>query len=175
MSPSVFLCAPCSSLSLAPPWPLHSFSIFCFLFFIYVFLSRLLFPLYFSLPPLHALPHPLALTPIPSPTPTPARASLRANPAASPAEEGSGSSSGASTSGQGDYHELVYGARVEVFNNGSLVFRNVQKSTEGQYLCQAHNGIGAGLSKVVYLTVNGESEGAPGVRRRRSRSRTGTP
>ncbi|ROT63266.1 Down syndrome cell adhesion molecule-like protein [Penaeus vannamei] len=54
----------------------------------------------------------------------------------------------------GDYHELVYGARVEVFNNGSLVFRNVQKSTEGQYLCQAHNGIGAGLSKVVYLTVN---------------------
>ncbi|XP_069971593.1 cell adhesion molecule Dscam1 [Penaeus vannamei] len=69
-------------------------------------------------------------------------------------EEGSGSSSGASTSGQGDYHELVYGARVEVFNNGSLVFRNVQKSTEGQYLCQAHNGIGAGLSKVVYLTVN---------------------
>lgn len=53
----------------------------------------------------------------------------------------------------------MYGARVEVFNNGSLVFRNVQKSTEGQYLCQAHNGIGAGLSKVVYLTVNGESEG----------------
>ncbi|XP_066972085.1 cell adhesion molecule Dscam1 [Macrobrachium rosenbergii] len=56
--------------------------------------------------------------------------------------------------GQGDYQEIVYGPRVEVFNNGSLVFRNVHKSMEGKYLCQARNGIGAGLSKVVYLTVN---------------------
>ncbi|XP_042239240.1 Down syndrome cell adhesion molecule-like protein Dscam2 isoform X3 [Homarus americanus] len=69
---------------------------------------------------------------------------------------GSGSSVGGSggSSGQGDYQELVYGAHVEVFNNGSVVFRNVQKAMEGKYLCQARNGIGAGLSKVVYLTVN---------------------
>lgn len=56
---------------------------------------------------------------------------------------------------QGEYQELVYGTHVEVLGNGSVVLRRVQKSMEGMYLCQAHNGIGAGLSKVVYLTVNG--------------------
>lgn len=67
-----------------------------------------------------------------------------------------GSSGGRGGQRQGGYQELRYGAHVEVFSNGSVVFRNVQKSMEGKYLCQARNGISAGLSKVVYLTVNGE-------------------
>ncbi|XP_050698368.1 cell adhesion molecule Dscam2-like isoform X2 [Eriocheir sinensis] len=65
-----------------------------------------------------------------------------------------GSSGGSGGRRQGGYQELRYGAHVEVFSNGSVVFRNVQKSMEGKYLCQARNGISAGLSKVVYLTVN---------------------
>ncbi|XP_058789231.1 cell adhesion molecule Dscam2-like isoform X3 [Phymastichus coffea] len=41
-----------------------------------------------------------------------------------------------------------------IHSNGSLVFARVQEDHEGFYLCEAVNGIGAGLSKVVYLTVN---------------------
>ncbi|XP_023317526.1 Down syndrome cell adhesion molecule-like protein Dscam2 [Trichogramma pretiosum] len=42
----------------------------------------------------------------------------------------------------------------KIHSNGSLVFARVQENHEGFYLCEAVNGIGAGLSKVVYLTVN---------------------
>ncbi|XP_025160716.1 Down syndrome cell adhesion molecule-like protein Dscam2 isoform X1 [Harpegnathos saltator] len=49
-------------------------------------------------------------------------------------------------------HEHVQDLRIH--SNGSLVFGRVQEDHEGFYLCEAVNGIGAGLSKVVYLTVN---------------------
>ncbi|XP_015600048.1 Down syndrome cell adhesion molecule-like protein Dscam2 isoform X2 [Cephus cinctus] len=57
----------------------------------------------------------------------------------------------------GDYrdiasHEHAHDLRIHA--NGSLVFGRVQENHEGFYLCEAVNGIGAGLSKVVYLTVN---------------------
>lgn len=39
--------------------------------------------------------------------------------------------------------------------NGTLVLSHVTKEAEGRYLCEATNGIGAGQSKVVRLTVNG--------------------
>ncbi|RWS11782.1 Down syndrome cell adhesion molecule-like protein Dscam2, partial [Dinothrombium tinctorium] len=43
---------------------------------------------------------------------------------------------------------------LRVFENGSLAIHNTQKSDAGYYLCQANNGIGAGLSKVLKLTVH---------------------
>ncbi|XP_048512285.1 Down syndrome cell adhesion molecule-like protein Dscam2 isoform X3 [Athalia rosae] len=49
-------------------------------------------------------------------------------------------------------HEHTQDLRIHL--NGSLVFGTVQENHEGFYLCEAMNGIGAGLSKVVYLTVN---------------------
>jgi hypothetical protein len=39
--------------------------------------------------------------------------------------------------------------------NGSLLIHSATEKDEGYYLCEAHNGIGAGLSAVVFLLVNG--------------------
>jgi hypothetical protein len=39
--------------------------------------------------------------------------------------------------------------------NGSLVIKSAGSEDEGYYLCRATNGIGANLSKVVFLAVNG--------------------
>ncbi|GLG97350.1 Down syndrome cell adhesion molecule-like protein Dscam2, partial [Gryllus bimaculatus] len=38
--------------------------------------------------------------------------------------------------------------------NGSLFFETVTQDDEGQYVCEARNGIGVGLSAVLYLTIN---------------------
>ncbi|GLH14154.1 Down syndrome cell adhesion molecule-like protein Dscam2 [Gryllus bimaculatus] len=38
--------------------------------------------------------------------------------------------------------------------NGTLFLKNVTKDDEGRYICEATNGIGVGLSAVLYLTVN---------------------
>ncbi|EFN70076.1 Down syndrome cell adhesion molecule, partial [Camponotus floridanus] len=57
----------------------------------------------------------------------------------------------------GDYHDITsheHKQDLSIHSNGSLVFGRVQEDHEGFYLCEAMNGIGAGLSKVVYLTVN---------------------
>lgn len=40
--------------------------------------------------------------------------------------------------------------------NGTLLIEDVQEEDEGYYMCEANNGIGASLSAVVFLTVNGE-------------------
>lgn len=60
-----------------------------------------------------------------------------------------------------DYRELSYsdgnggnGGGIESFNNGTLIIHNVTREHEGFFLCQAHNGIGAGLSKLIRLTVH---------------------
>ncbi|KAG8178979.1 hypothetical protein JTE90_012492 [Oedothorax gibbosus] len=42
---------------------------------------------------------------------------------------------------------------IHVFENGSLLFSNAQKSKSGTYVCEASNGIGSGLQKSVLLTV----------------------
>jgi len=39
--------------------------------------------------------------------------------------------------------------------NGTLLIENVKEEDEGYYMCEANNGIGASLSAVVFLTVNG--------------------
>jgi hypothetical protein len=41
--------------------------------------------------------------------------------------------------------------------NGSLIISRATQEHEGYYLCQAGNGIGPGLSKVILLTVHGKS------------------
>lgn len=42
------------------------------------------------------------------------------------------------------------------FKNGSLIINSASEEDEGYYLCEANNGIGAGLSAVISLKVNGE-------------------
>jgi len=46
--------------------------------------------------------------------------------------------------------------RVQLLNNGSLLIERAQITDGGQYLCEASNGIGVGLSTVVTLTVHGK-------------------
>ncbi|XP_074653669.1 cell adhesion molecule Dscam1-like [Tubulanus polymorphus] len=45
-------------------------------------------------------------------------------------------------------------SRVTVLPNGSLVISSARERDHGYYLCHASNNIGAGLSKVVFLTVH---------------------
>ncbi|XP_068082151.1 cell adhesion molecule Dscam2 [Anabrus simplex] len=54
----------------------------------------------------------------------------------------------------GEYRELGYRSeRIQSLENGSLIIPRVSEEHEGYFLCQAGNGIGAGLSKVIRLTV----------------------
>ena len=48
------------------------------------------------------------------------------------------------------------GGRFRLLSNGSLVIRNVGETDEGNYLCEADNGVNEPLGKVVKLKVNGE-------------------
>ncbi|XP_042867937.1 Down syndrome cell adhesion molecule-like protein Dscam2 isoform X1 [Penaeus japonicus] len=54
----------------------------------------------------------------------------------------------------GDYRDLdVNNPNVKVTDDGTLQISSIQKSHEGYYLCEANNGIGAGLSTVIYVRV----------------------
>ena len=56
----------------------------------------------------------------------------------------------------GNYISVVGGTRgVQQLGNGSLYLPQVTKEAEGRYLCEATNGIGAGLSKVIQVLVKG--------------------
>ncbi|XP_066598053.1 cell adhesion molecule Dscam2-like isoform X1 [Prorops nasuta] len=57
----------------------------------------------------------------------------------------------------GNYQDIAshsHGKDLSIHPNGSLIFGRVQEGHEGFYICEAVNGIGAGLSKRVHLTVN---------------------
>ncbi|KAG7198492.1 hypothetical protein KM043_005868 [Ampulex compressa] len=56
----------------------------------------------------------------------------------------------------GDYRELGYSGTegAGVAGNGSLVISRISRDHAGFYLCQASNGIGPGLSKLIRLTVH---------------------
>lgn len=56
----------------------------------------------------------------------------------------------------GDYEDLRDRLYTKMFANGSLLLQNVKEDREGFYLCQAHNGIGNGIGKVIQLKVNCE-------------------
>ncbi|KAM7293264.1 Down syndrome cell adhesion molecule-like protein Dscam2 [Ixodes scapularis] len=53
-----------------------------------------------------------------------------------------------------NFERLTTSYRVQMLSNGSLVVQDAEISDSGFYLCEAHNGIGAGLSRVVSLSVN---------------------
>ncbi|XP_047472731.1 Down syndrome cell adhesion molecule-like protein Dscam2 isoform X29 [Penaeus chinensis] len=54
----------------------------------------------------------------------------------------------------GDYRDLdVNNPNIKVTGDGTLHISSIQKSHEGYYLCEANNGIGAGLSTVIYVRV----------------------
>lgn len=55
-----------------------------------------------------------------------------------------------------EFKPIISSLYMRVFENGSLIIYNTQRSDAGYYLCQANNGVGAGLSRVIKLTVNGE-------------------
>lgn len=55
-----------------------------------------------------------------------------------------------------EFKPIISSLYMRVFENGSLVIYNAQRSDAGYYLCQASNGVGAGLSRVIKLTVHGE-------------------
>ncbi|XP_054712901.1 cell adhesion molecule Dscam2-like [Uloborus diversus] len=52
-----------------------------------------------------------------------------------------------------DFGYVTSSPRIRQYNNGSLVIWDIEISDKGFYLCQANNGIGAALSKVVFLDV----------------------
>lgn len=57
----------------------------------------------------------------------------------------------------GEYKDFMFESNARVLDNGSLVFERVAKDGEGHYLCEARNDIGAGLSKLIFLKVNGKT------------------
>ncbi|XP_060519429.1 cell adhesion molecule Dscam2 isoform X3 [Cylas formicarius] len=54
----------------------------------------------------------------------------------------------------GEYKDFLFETSVQQYQNGSLGFTHISKENEGQYLCEAKNNIGAGVSKVIFLRVN---------------------
>lgn len=51
---------------------------------------------------------------------------------------------------------IVSSPHLQVHENGSLNILDARDSDHGHYMCQASNGVGAGLSKVIRVTINGE-------------------
>ncbi|XP_055378995.1 cell adhesion molecule Dscam2 isoform X4 [Condylostylus longicornis] len=54
----------------------------------------------------------------------------------------------------GDYEEIRERPYTKLLANGSLYLQHVKEDREGYYLCQANNGIGTGIGKVIQLKVN---------------------
>lgn len=54
----------------------------------------------------------------------------------------------------GDYEEVRDHMYTKLLENGTLLLQNVKEDREGFYLCQAENGIGTGIGKVIQLRVN---------------------
>lgn len=55
----------------------------------------------------------------------------------------------------GDYKDFLYELNVAVNPNGTLYFKKISKESEGHFLCEAKNSISNGVSKVIFLKVNG--------------------
>ncbi|XP_059489075.1 cell adhesion molecule Dscam2-like isoform X3 [Neocloeon triangulifer] len=54
-----------------------------------------------------------------------------------------------------EYQDLTVRSRgIQLFANGTLLIRQAFRDQQGQYMCEATNGVGAGLSSVVLLTVH---------------------
>lgn len=59
---------------------------------------------------------------------------------------------------RGYYKVLALGesndGRIQQLANGSLLIQRAEQADRGYYLCQASNGVGPDLSKVIQLTVH---------------------
>ena len=63
--------------------------------------------------------------------------------------------SGSTGNGVGHYFRtLVSNSHMHTLENGSLMIRDVVEEDSSVYLCQANNGVGSGLSKVITLKVH---------------------
>ncbi|XP_026832515.1 Down syndrome cell adhesion molecule-like protein Dscam2 isoform X2 [Drosophila erecta] len=60
----------------------------------------------------------------------------------------------ATGSKSGEYEEVRERPFTKILGNGSLLLQHVKEDREGFYLCQANNGIGTGIGKVIQLKVN---------------------
>lgn len=56
----------------------------------------------------------------------------------------------------GEYKDFLYEPNVALDANGTLHFKKITKEAQGHYLCEARNSIGTGVSKVIFLKVNGK-------------------
>ncbi|XP_064213100.1 cell adhesion molecule Dscam2 isoform X2 [Tribolium castaneum] len=54
----------------------------------------------------------------------------------------------------GDYEEVKDHTHTRLLGNGTLILQHVKEDREGYYLCQAENGIGPVIGKVIQLRVN---------------------
>lgn len=54
----------------------------------------------------------------------------------------------------GDYKDFLFDQSVSLLKNGSIHFKKISKTSQSYFLCEAKNGIGSGVSKVIYLKVN---------------------
>ncbi|XP_027854261.2 cell adhesion molecule Dscam2 isoform X3 [Aphis gossypii] len=59
----------------------------------------------------------------------------------------------ATGSKSGDYEELKEKIHTKVLSNHSLLLQNVKEDKQGYYLCQASNGIGNAIGKVIQVNV----------------------
>lgn len=55
-----------------------------------------------------------------------------------------------------NFRTVISNSHIHTLENGSLTIREVSEEDEGEYMCQANNGVGSGLSKVVRLNVHGK-------------------
>ncbi|XP_053213156.1 cell adhesion molecule DSCAM-like isoform X2 [Panonychus citri] len=56
--------------------------------------------------------------------------------------------------GTTSYKTIVSSFRVQILDSGALFIDDIQKSDSGLYLCQASNGVGSELSKVIRISVH---------------------
>lgn len=54
----------------------------------------------------------------------------------------------------GEYKDFLFDPNIVLRANGSLHFKKIVKSSQSYFLCEAKNGIGSGVSKVIFLKVN---------------------
>jgi len=57
-----------------------------------------------------------------------------------------------------EFRPITSSSHLRPYENGSLLIYSAQKSDSGYLMCQASNGIGVGLSKVIRLDVHGKSK-----------------
>ena len=53
------------------------------------------------------------------------------------------------------FRTVISNSHMHTLENGSLTIKEISEEDSGVYLCQANNGVGTGLSKVVSLKVHG--------------------